>query len=125
MAKVTVCIDVADLEIAARFYVDALGCEKTGQSPANVKLLANGAEIYLILAKPGSAPFKDAAGTRTFSRHWTPVHLDFHTAEFDRTLAGIIEQGGSHEGTQSGDWGSLAHCADPFGNGFCLIAEAG
>jgi predicted enzyme related to lactoylglutathione lyase len=33
----------------------------------------------------------------------------------------ILALGGSHEGGESGDWGSIAYCADPFGNGFCLI----
>jgi hypothetical protein len=34
---------------------------------------------------------------------------------------GITRLGGIVEGQESGDWGSLTRCADPFGNGFCLV----
>jgi predicted enzyme related to lactoylglutathione lyase len=35
----------------------------------------------------------------------------------------VKESGGRHEGGESGDWGAIAYCADPFGNGFCIINE--
>jgi predicted enzyme related to lactoylglutathione lyase len=35
----------------------------------------------------------------------------------------IIDYGGIREGGDAGEWGSIAYCADPFGNGFCVINE--
>ena len=33
--------------------------------------------------------------------------------------------GGTVESVQRGDWGAVAVCADPFGNGFCLVSLKG
>jgi predicted enzyme related to lactoylglutathione lyase len=33
----------------------------------------------------------------------------------------VVDLGGIKEGEKSGEWGSAAFCADPFGNGFCLM----
>jgi predicted enzyme related to lactoylglutathione lyase len=60
---------------------------------------------------------------RNYERHWTPIHLDFLTKDIDVVVERIINHGGVHEGGESGNWGSIAYCADPFGNGFCVINE--
>ena len=38
-----------------------------------------------------------------------------------RSTSEVTRLGGTVEGRESGDWGSLTRCADPFGNGFCLV----
>jgi hypothetical protein len=42
-------------------------------------------------------------------------------SNIDEALYLVLKYGGSHEGGESGEWGSIAYCADPFGNGFCLV----
>jgi predicted enzyme related to lactoylglutathione lyase len=51
--------------------------------------------------------------------------LDFltDTNNVDEIVKKIVQLDGQHEGGESGDWGSIAYCADPFGNGFCVINE--
>jgi predicted enzyme related to lactoylglutathione lyase len=123
MTNVAICIDVPDLQAAEAFYCDALGLTKLGGHAKNSKLSTGNAEIYLLLKEAGSSAVTNASVARTYSRHWTPVHLDFRVENFDRALENVIGHGGTREETQSGDWGSIAYCADPFGNGFCLIRE--
>ena len=121
MTTVKVCIDVADLDEAAAFYGQALQCTEVGRNPRTVKLAAGGNELYLMLRPEGSMPFPAATEGRSFARHWTPVHLDFSVEDVGRATAEITRLGGTVEGQESGDWGSLMRCADPFGNGFCLV----
>lgn len=75
----------------------------------------------------GSAPTcaPSCSDTRHYERHWTPVHLDLHVIDFDETLTRIRAAGGSIE-AEYRDHGPkpAAFCADPFGNGFCVIGEA-
>ena len=121
MATVKICIDVADLDAAGTFYCQALECTELERNPRTVKLAAGDNELYLILQPEGSKPFRAATEGRSFARHWTPVHLDFSVADVGRSTSEISRLGGVVEGQESGDWGSLTRCADPFGNGFCLV----
>ena len=118
-----ICIDVADLDEAGAFYCQALECTEVGRSSQTVKLTAGGNELYLILRPEGSKPFLVATEGRSFTRHWTPVHLDFSVDDVERSTSEIARLGGIVEGQESGDWGSLTRCADPFGNGFCLVTK--
>jgi len=119
--KVSISIDVAEMEKAFLFYSEALGCKEVRHGDDITVLSADNATIYLLKKEPGTNPLLSGAATRNYQRPWTPVHLDFVVANIDETLALIIENGGSHEGSESGDWGSIAYCSDPFGNGFCLV----
>jgi predicted enzyme related to lactoylglutathione lyase len=121
MTTVKICIDVADLDEAGAFYCQALQCTEVGRNSRTVKLTAGGNELYLILRPEGSMPFLAATEGRSFARHWTPVHLDFSVEDVGRSTSEITRLGGIVEGQESGDWGSLTRCADPFGNGFCLV----
>ena len=121
MTTVKICIDVADLDEAGAFYCQALQCTEVGRNSRTVKLTAGGTELYLILRPEGSMPFLAATEGRSFARHWTPVHLDFSVEDVGRCTSEITRLGGIVEGQESGDWGSLTRCADPFGNGFCLV----
>lgn len=63
---------------------------------------------------------------RDYQRHWTPVHLDFvvedvHAAVRKATLAGATLEGDIH----TCKWGRIAHLADPFGHGICLVEFLG
>ena len=84
---------------------------------------AGNVRIYLLEKAEGTIPFKGGTHSRSYDRHWSPVHLDFGTSDIDASIELIEQYGGSVEDRDSGSWGSIAYCADPFGNGFCLINE--
>lgn len=124
MVKVTVSIDVPDRNIATTFYMAALGCEKLRDEPPNMTVLsADNVEIYLLEKAAGTNPLLRGDSVRSYARHWTPVHLDFVVNDIAESLSRVLDAGGVHEGGDSGDWGEIAYCADPFGNGFDLIKE--
>lgn len=80
-------------------------------------------DIYLQEKEAGTNPIPSSDIIRNYKRHWTPVHLDFLTENVDEIVEKVLQLGGLHEGGESGDWGTIAYCADPFGNGFCIINE--
>lgn len=124
MIKISVSIDVSNLKQAETFYVEALGCKKLRDQGADMVVLATeNCDIYLQEKEAGSNPTPSDEVVRDYGRHWTPIHLDFLCDDVDEIASKIVELGGSHEGSDSGDWGSIAYCADPFGNGFCIINE--
>ncbi|MCJ8337154.1 MAG: hypothetical protein MJK10_01680 [Pseudomonadales bacterium] len=124
MIKISVSIDVSDLKKAEAFYVQALGCKKVRDQGSNmVVLCVENSDIYLQEKESGSKPLASSSVVRDYERHWTPIHLDFLCENVDECVAKILKFGGVHEGGASGDWGSIAYCADPFGNGFCVINE--
>ena len=124
MIKISVSIDVSNLKQAETFYIEALGCKKLRDQGTDMVVLAtDNCDIYLQEKEAGTKPLVSSAVVRDYERHWTPVHLDFLTENIDEVVKKILQLGGLHEGGESGDWGSIAHCADPFGNGFCVINE--
>ena len=50
------------------------------------------------------------------------MHVDFYVEDVDAITPKVESLGGTVESTKSGPWGKAAFCADPFGNGFCLLA---
>lgn len=120
MVKVSICIDVPDLSAAAAFYCDALGCSVQKLQASHSTLSAGGVTMQLLLKEAGTAATVDG-GLRSYERHWTPVHLDFDD-DLDSAMALVRRGGGTVESVQRGDWGGMAICADPFGNGFCLVS---
>ena len=124
MIKISVSIDVSNLKKAETFYVEALGCKKVRDQGSNMVVLSvENSDIYLQEKEPGTKPLLSSSVVRNYERHWTPVHLDFICDNVDQLVSKILDFGGAHEGGDSGDWGSIAYCADPFGNGFCVINE--
>ena len=122
--KISVSIDVSNLKQAETFYVEALGCKKVRDQGSDMVVIAvENSDIYLQQKEPGTKPLKASDVVRNYERHWTPIHLDFLCTNVDTVVSKILELGGAHEGGESGDWGSIAYCADPFGNGFCVINE--
>ena len=116
-------IDVPDAEIAMRFYTSAFGL-KVGRRFGKdfIELLGWEAPVYLLTKNSGTV----GAGSdlRRYERHWTPVHLDLHVADFDGVLAAVRAAGGTIENEFRTE-GPMpaAFCSDPFGNGFCVIGE--
>lgn len=123
MIKISVSIDVSDLKQAEVFYIEALGCKKVRDQGGMVVLSVENSDIYLQEKEPGTKPLVSSSVVRDYGRHWTPIHLDFIRDNVDELVSKIVKLGGLHEGGDSGDWGSIAYCADPFGNGFCVINE--
>jgi predicted enzyme related to lactoylglutathione lyase len=116
-------IDVPDLGAGIAFYTAALGLRvgrRFGTSGA--ELLGASSAIYLLEKPTGSAPAPGALQPRDYSRHWTPVHLDFVVPDVDAAARRAVAAGACPEGeTRTHVWGRIAVFADPFGNGFCLI----
>lgn len=127
MAKLLVNIDVDNLAKAVAFYRDALGLEpgrRLGEGA--VEMLGAEAPVYLLEKPSGTAAFPDANETRTYARHWTPVHLDFVVPDLRAALDRARTAGARVErGVRTERWGRIALLSDPFGNGFCLIEFAG
>jgi len=116
-------IDVDDLERAVAFYRDAFDLE-VGRRLGDgvVELLGASSRLYLLAKPVGSAAAAGTAQTRTYRRHWTPVHLDMVVLDVEVAVRRAVEAGARLEGgTRSHAWGRIAQLADPFGHGFCLI----
>jgi predicted enzyme related to lactoylglutathione lyase len=127
MARMLVNLDVEDLERGTRFYTQVFGLSIGRRfGPYAVELLGGEAPLYLLVKKPGTAPFAGAPPTRTYERHWTPVHLDFAVDDIDAAVARALEAGAKQEGPiKDNRWGRMALMADPFGHGFCFLQFTG
>lgn len=121
MPQVSICIDVADIKQGTKFYTIALGCDIKHEKQQSSELSAENVTIHLIEKEENSNPLIKESSSRNYSRHWTPVHLDFAVTDIEKTLSLIQEFGGILEDKKEGEWGTAAFCADPFGNGFCII----
>lgn len=118
-------IDVPDLEAGLAFYAAVFGVTETARPFPAMAVVDAGNVTICLHAKPhGSRPAPAPAGLRRYTRHWTPVHIDLHVADFDAALALVERHGGAIERVfRSGGPRPVAFCADPFGNGFCLIGD--
>ena len=125
-------IDVPDLEAGIRFYAALFELEVSRRfGPGAIELVGFEAPIYLLEKPAASAPFEGATTLRQYTRHWTPVHLDFMVPEIGPAVAraealGAVVEGLSEQYSPQGAcWGALARLVDPFGNGLCLIEIRG
>lgn len=120
-------MDVADLKRGIEFYTRILPLTVTRRlGPAVVELSGGSSKLYLIEAPAGSAANSTSPQKRDYSRHWTPVHLDFIVPEIKAAVARAQVAGAKLEGEiRTHAWGHIAVFADPFGNGFCLIEFLG
>ena len=123
MVQIEICVDVPDLSRGVRFYADAFGFSLTSEPYPGVAVLAAGsARITLLEKREGTRPSPKTQDTRRYDRHWTPVHLDFHVDDLDAALNKAVMAGATAEQVfRNPNHGSAAFCADPFGNGFCLL----
>lgn len=117
-------IDVPDLERAIRFYEDGLGLRLSRKLFSGTVAEMSGASspIHLLEKREGSTPGSTQIQRRAYSRHWTPVHIDFVVDDLDNAIARATNAGAQLEaGPQTFEWGRLAALSDPFGHGLCLI----
>lgn len=121
MTTVSICIDVSDLEQATVFYTQVLGCCVKSEKETHAELTVENSTIYLLEKPENSNALIEGVDSRRYKRHWTPVHLDFHLSDIEKAKNLLSEYGGSLEGEEKGDWGAVAYCSDPFGNGFCIL----
>jgi|SRR5579871_1488244 len=125
--NIEICIDVPDLASGVRFYEEAFGFAKISEPFRGVAVLKAGpASITLLEKREGTKPSPHTSDLRRYNRHWTAVHLDFHVSDLNAALQKAIAAGATKEQVfENKEHGSIAFCADPFGNGFCLLERAG
>ena len=112
-------IDVNDLDKAIAFYTSGLGLTLSRKLFGGVvaELSGAAAPIHLLTKAPDSL--------RHYTRHWTPVHLDFCVDDLDAAAARAIAAGAVQESPlRDNTWGRIATFSDPFGHGFCLMQLA-
>ena len=127
-ARVLVNIDVDDLERAIEFYTHALGLSLQRRlfKGSVAEMSGASSRIYLIAKPADGAAFPGARAVRDYSRHWTPVHLDFEVEDVAAAVDRALAAGATLEGdVQSFSWGRQATLSDPFGHGFCLLQVTG
>lgn len=118
-------IDVPDLSTGVAFYCAVLGLTETARPVPVYAILSGGGQSLGIMEKAeGTRPTPLEGVERHYTRHWTPVHLDFHVEDLAAAVAAVERLGGAVEQRHSVPGRSpIAFCADPFGNGFCLFGE--
>lgn len=127
MTTVLANIDVDDLTRAAEFYCAALEL-RVGRrfGDAAVELLGASTSIYLLQKSAGTPAASLTDQIRDYTRHWTPVHLDFVVPAIEPAVERARGAGARLEGeVRTQDWGRIAMMSDPFGHGFCLIEFLG
>ena len=119
-------LDVDDLTKAIAFYESAFGLRVGRRLGGIVEMLGSSAPIYLLEKAEGTPAASAAPQPRTYQRHWTPVHLDFVVEEIEPAVQRALSAGARLEDTiETHVWGRIAHMADPFGHGFCLVQFLG
>jgi predicted enzyme related to lactoylglutathione lyase len=120
-------IDVDDLESAAAFYCTAFDLRASRRFGTEaIELLGGSSAIYLLAKPAGSAPSSFTKQTRTYERHWSPIHLDFVVPDIEPAVQRAVSAGAKLEKPiQTSTWGRLAMLADPFGHGMCLVQFLG
>ncbi|MEK2690656.1 VOC family protein [Bdellovibrio sp. GT3] len=116
-------IDVDNIEKAILFYTEGLGLRLGRRFDAEfVELLGLPCPVYLLQNQAGTLPFPTAREGRSYSRHWSPVHLDFVVDNIELASQRVLAHGARIESdTKEEPYGKLAMFSDPFGHGFCLI----
>jgi len=122
-ARLLVNIDVDDLPRATAFYTQAFGLSIGRRfGDGGIELLGAEAPIYLLVKAAGTQACSASGQTRSYQRHWTPVHLDFVVDDLPSAIDRAMQAGAVVEDAmRTENWGRIAHFADPFGNGFCLL----
>ena len=120
-------IDVDDLSRAIDFYSTAFGLRIGRRFGADgVEMLGGAVPFYLLVKAAGSPASRSMTQVRSYQRHWTPLHLDFVVDDLAAAVQKALAAGASLEGAaETHAWGRIAHLADPFGHGFCLIEFLG
>ena len=122
--RLIVSIDVDDLNRGVAFYADGLGFVEQRRilHDAAAELLAGKTLVYLHAKPAGTMPFPGSLDARSYTRHWTPIHLDLVVPDVEAAVARAEAAGATVERPvrNEGSWRE-AQLSDPFGNGFCLL----
>jgi predicted enzyme related to lactoylglutathione lyase len=124
MKQIRICIDVDDLDRGIVFYRDVFGLTPGRRLGKNwVEMLGAQVVIDLLRTPAGTVASPSLPSVkRDFSRHWTPVHLDFVVDDLDVAVKRAIEAGATLDReVQDRPFGRMANMADPFGHGLCLL----
>src|ERR1700676_4485131 len=123
--KIGISIDVDNLDRAIDFYTRGIGLLVVQRGPDWAHLTHEGQTIFIMQLPPGSDAAEIAHSPRDYSRHWTPVHLDFVVADIDLAVEHALAAGAKLDRPilRRKKLGDMANMADPFGNGFDLIQE--
>jgi predicted enzyme related to lactoylglutathione lyase len=118
-------IDVPDLAMAERFYVEAFGLTPSRRfGDDGVELTGWPARVYLLVKAAGTVGAGD--DLRRYERHWSPVHLDVVVDDVNAALARAVAAGAVAETEiRTAAWGRIVTIADPFGHGICLLQFLG
>jgi predicted enzyme related to lactoylglutathione lyase len=121
--KLSINIDVDDLQKGVAFYQQAVGLSPVRRFGDSVVELEGGdVPVFLLQKGVAKPPFTGAASARDYGRHWTPVHLDFIVEDIEKALAKALAAGARAESPIGPyGWGQIVLMSDPFGNGFCLL----
>ncbi|MFL1453402.1 VOC family protein [Marinobacter sp. GN3S48] len=121
--RIVVNIDVPELAPAIDFYCAALDLELSRIIDDDVAELTGASSvIYLLANVTGSVTSSSVAEARRYSRHWTPVHIDFVVGDILKAADRARKAGASQESECIAWRGSKCITfSDPFGHGFCLI----
>lgn len=121
--EMSVTLDVPDIAAGLAFYGSVFGFAEVSRPHPLYAVTRSGTQTLGLMQKEaGTRPTPSDGPVRTYDRHWTPVHLDFHVHDFDTTCARITALGGAVEQTHTGQGRPpVAFCSDPFGHGFCLL----
>lgn len=120
-------IDVPELQCAIDFYCAALGLQLSRVLDDDVAELAGATSmVYLLESPSGSDATHGAAPPRSYSRHWTPVHIDFVVDDVEAAARRAIAAGAMQE-SELVEWrgSKCVTFSDPFGHGFCVIEFEG
>ena len=124
--RIAVSLDCPSLEEGIAFYGAVFGFEVTARPYTGLAALKSGDQSLLLIERAeGSAPYSGATATRSYARHWTPIHLDYHVKEVEAVRDRALEAGAKLEAWhEPPNRPPVAFMSDPFGHGFCLIGEA-
>ena len=126
MMRVIVNIDVPNLAPAIDFYCNALGLKLNRIIDEDVaELIGASSVIYLLQNSAGSRPVSKLPLVRDYSRHWTPVHMDFVVDDVTKAAQRVLGAGAT-QASECIEWkgSKCITFSDPFGNGFCIIEFA-
>lgn len=123
VTEILVNVDVNDIGAAERFYCAALMLSPGRRfASGGVELLGASSKIYLLKKEAGTPAFTRSEDTRSYDRHWTPIHLDFVVQNLEEAVQRSLAAGAVQEqATRENSWGRIAVMSDPFGHGYCLI----
>jgi len=121
--RVIVNIDVPDLAQAIDFYSAAIGLKLSRIIEDDVAELTGASSVIYLLQNPvGSYPVSTLSFERHYSRHWTPVHMDFVVDDVTKAAQRALDAGAIQE-SECVEWkgSKCITFSDPFGHGFCVI----